>query len=295
MSRSTELASKLIFKALNILKDNNDFLSKNELFEKVELYTDLDDWAKERYEKTGYIRWQSTLLFYSINLIKASFIRKNKGVWYITPEGKEALHRGEKELFRLSNEAYQEFKNRQKILVDSQSDNELEINESEKLGLKIEDIEQTSYEVFKEYLSTKNGYEFQDISAALLRGMGYFTPYVAAPGKDGGIDVIAYRDPLGAVQPRIKVQIKHRQNSASVDEIRQLMGLLQKDGDVGIFISSGGFTPDALKQARNSIAHIELIDFERFISLWQQFYEKMSDDDKVYMPLKTIKVLAIEE
>jgi restriction system protein len=47
-----------------------------------------------------------------------------------------------------------------------------------------------------------------------------------------------YRDPLGTSSPRIKVQIKHRESSASVQEVRQLMGLPQKDGDVGIFISS---------------------------------------------------------
>ena len=27
---------------------------------------------------------------------------------------------------------------------------------------------------------------------------GYYTPFVAPKGKDGGIDLIAYQDPLGA-------------------------------------------------------------------------------------------------
>lgn len=77
--------------------------------------------------------------------------------------------------------------------------------------------------------------------------------------------MIAYRDPLGTVSPRIKVQIKHRDSSATVQEVRQLMGLLQKDGDVGMLVSSGGFTPDAKTTARGSHVHVELIDLDRVI------------------------------
>jgi predicted Mrr-cat superfamily restriction endonuclease len=55
-----------------------------------------------------------------------------------------------------------------------------------------------------EWAKSKNAYEFQDLAAALLRGMGYYTPFVAPTGKDGGVDIIAYRDPLGTVSPRIK-------------------------------------------------------------------------------------------
>ncbi len=94
--------------------------------------------------------------------------------------------------------------------------------------------------------------------------MGYYTPFVSPRGKDGGLDIIAYKDPLGTISPRIKVQVKHRESPASVHEVRQLMGLLQKDGDIGIFISSGGFTPDAKSTARSSNIHVELIDLNRF-------------------------------
>ena len=73
------------------------------------------------------------------------------------------------------------------------------------------------------------------------------------------------------------------------------MGLLQKDGDVGIFVSSNGFTSDAKATARSSHVHVELIDFERFISLWQEFYHKLTDEDKVRLPLRAVYFLAPEE
>lgn len=47
---------------------------------------ELTAWEQERYEKTGYIRWQSILHFYTIDCTKAGYLRKQKGVWYLTEE-----------------------------------------------------------------------------------------------------------------------------------------------------------------------------------------------------------------
>jgi restriction system protein len=109
------------------------------------------------------------------------------------------------------------------------------------------------------------------------------------------VDIVAYRDPLGTESPRIKAQIKHRESSATVQEVRQLMGLLQKEGDVGIFVSTGGFTPDGRNAARSSHVHVELIDLNRFISLWQDFYDKLKEEDKSLLPLRPIYFLAQTE
>ena len=70
------------------------------------------------------------------------------------------------------------------------------------------------------------------------------------------------------------------------------MGLLQKDGDVGIFVSSGGFTPEAKTTARSSHVHVELIDLDRFISLWEEFYNKLTDEDKNLLSLMPIYFFA---
>ena len=69
--------------------------------------------------------------------------------------------------------------------------------------------------------------------------------------------------------------------------------MLQKDGDVGIFISSGGFTSDAKAAARNSNVHVELVDLPRLVILWQEFYQKLMDEDKTKLPLFPIYLLAI--
>jgi restriction system protein len=287
LSQSRRLAAKVVYAALQILKEKGGQAPGRDVIAEVEKRVPLDDWARATYEKSGYVRWQSILHFYSIDCIKAGFLVKKKGVWYLTPEGENALKLGDVGLLNAATAAYRKWKDENRP-ADATEDQDVSDEGQQGQEATIHEIEQLAIEGLKKQIRLKNPYEFQELVAALLRGMGYYTPFVAPQGKDGGIDVIAYRDPLGTVSPRIKVQIKHRGNMASVQEVRQLMGLLQKDGDVGMFVSSGGFTPDAKTTARGSHVHVELIDLDRFIALWQEFYSKLTDEDKAVLPLVPI-------
>jgi len=148
----------------------------------------------------------------------------------------------------------------------------------------------------REFIIQKNPYEFQDLIGALLEGMNYHISDIAKRGPDGGIDIIAYTDPLGTKQPRIIVQVKHRPNdSISSDEIQKLSGTLKRNSDVGIFVTSGHFSKPAVKEARNSREHIELIDFERLISLWTEYYGNLDDEQKNMLPLHPIYFLGTND
>ena len=287
LSRSRELAAKVIYAALQILKEKGGQAPGRDVVAEVEKRVPLDEWARATYEKSGYVRWQSILHFFSIDCIKAGYLVKKKGVWYLTPEGESALQLGDAGLLKAAVAAYRKWKDENRPPEDAE-DQDVSEEGQQSQEATIHEIEQLAIEGLNKEINQKNPYEFQELVAALLRGMGYYTPFVAPQGKDGGIDVIAYRDPLGTVSPRIKVQIKHRGAAASVQEVRQLMGLLQKDGDVGMFVSSGGFTPDAKSTARGSHVHVELIDLDRFIALWQEFYPKLTDEDKGLLTLVPI-------
>jgi restriction system protein len=293
-SRSRQLAARLTFEALKILVEKGGEVPGKEIINEIERRLELDEWAKEIYKKTGYVRWHSILQFFTIDLSKAGFLIKKKGVWYITPEGEKAVELGATAMLDKATEAYYEWANNKKESTNSTEyldPDSMELSENEQeqeQEATIQQMEQTAIDGLRQQISSKNPYEFQDLVAALLRGMGYYTPFVAPKGKDGGIDVIAYQDPLGVKNPRIKVQIKHREQPASVSEIRELMGLLQKEGDVGLFVSTGGFTPDSKTTARTSHVHVELIDANRFIALWQEFYVKLIDEDKDKLKLRPI-------
>ena len=290
LSDTSALGAKTLFEALQIIKENGGELPYKNVLEEVPKRVELDEWARARYEKTGNIRWQSVFSFFSIDAVKAGFLLKKKRIWYLTPEGEEALKLGPTGLLQEAQKRYRKWKAEQDQ-NEGTGEGVGEGDDEKGPAMTLEQIEQIAVEGLEEYIGSKNAYELQDLAAALLRGMGYHTPFVAPKGKDGGVDIIAYRDPLGTESPRIKVQVKHRDQSATVQEVRQLMGLLQKDGDVGIFISTGGYTPDAKTAARGSHIHIELIDLPRFISLWQEFYHKLTDEDKAHMPLLPVYFL----
>lgn len=295
LSKSRALAVKVIYAALSILKEKGGELPGRIVIDEVGKRVELDDWAKARYEKTGYIRWESILHFFSVDCVKAGWLVKKKGVWFLTPEGEAALKLGDVKLLETATEKYREWVKLRNDLDQEPGEpesSEVAISERER-EMTVDEIEQLAMDGIRKFIYSKNAYEFQDLAAALLRAMGYFTPFVAPKGKDGGVDVVAYRDPLGTQAPRIKIQIKHKATTVTpVQDVRQLMGLLQKDGDVGIFFSTGGFSPDAKSTARSSQVHVELIDLERFITLWQEFYEKLTDEDKNLLPILPIYFVA---
>ena len=131
--------------------------------------------------------------------------------------------------------------------------------------------------------------------AALLRAMGYHVSWIAPPGPDKGIDILAHTDPLGTTHPRIKVQVKRQGESINVEGLRAFMAVLG-DQDVGIFVSTGGFTSAAEQEARTQEKRkITLVDMEKLFDLWVQHYERLNESDKRFLPLKPVYYIAAAE
>lgn len=301
ISLSKQTASKSIFAAFEILKSAGGQLPGKDVINKLRETIDLTEWEKQIYEKTGYVRWESIFHFYTIDCIKAGYLRKNKGVWYLTDEGDKAISLGAIKLLDSATKVYKQWaiQNKQQktdITKGSPETIEIEQNPNQEQKANLDIVEEQAIAGIKEFIKAKNPYEFQDLVAALLRAMKYHTPFISPKGKDGGLDIVAYNDPLGATAPRLKVQVKHRPDSSvPVDDIRSLTGLLNKDGDIGLFVTSGYFTSESERSARESHRHIRLIDIDTFISLWQEFYPAMTDEDKNRLPLQSIYFLGSNE
>jgi restriction system protein len=64
--------------------------------------------------------------------------------------------------------------------------------------------------------------------------------------------------------------------------------------DVGIFISTGGFTPEARREARNQESRrVTLVDLDRFIELWIEHYESVEESKRTLLPLKPVWFLDV--
>lgn len=300
-SRSRTIGEKTIFAAFKILQEAGGELRGKEVIEKIRETVQFDDYEKHVYEKTGYVRWESILHFYTIDCMKAGFLRKNKGLWILTNEGAEAIKLGPENLLNSANKIYREW-NAQRKIESPESDiadisiEEASIDAGQAQKALLEQYEGNANTGIRDFINNKNAYEFQDLVAALLDAMGYHISHIAERGPDGGIDIVAYTDPLGTKQPRIIVQVKHRpSDSVASDAIQKLSGTLKRNTDVGIFVTSGQFSKPAIKEAINSREHIELIDFDRLIELWIEYYPKMRDEQKNLLPLHPIYFLGSNE
>lgn len=287
-SKSFYTAVKSLHAAMTILKNNGSELPSKKLMDEVRKTVEFTPWELE-VVGTGGVRWENVYHFSSVDYVKAGYIIKKNGTWYLTPDGEAALKEDPEKVQLRAQAAYRAW--RKENAVTESSEDDATIEEAKEAILNLEELEDRALTGIKEFIRKKNPYDFQDMVAALLRAMDYHTPFIAPKGKDGGVDVIAYLDPLGAKTPRIKVQVKHYpDNPIAAKDIRSLVGIL-RDGDIGLFVTSGIFSPAAKSEALTSKEYVKLIDGDEFITLWQQYYNKMSDEDKNMLPLHPIAFL----
>lgn len=288
-------AMRTLYAAFDILIKNNNELPRKELIEKITQQVQFENWELERYESNGQLKWLTIFLFYSIDCIKAGWLVKNKGVWYLTPEGVAAYLLGAEKLLEEAGKAYREWKsNESKVAIDTEKpEDHLNITDTQVQQATLDELAAQADEGIGNYLDAIDEYKFQDLCAALIEAMGYYIDFIAPKGKDGGIDIVAYKDPLGFERPRLKIQVKKRieSNKSTTDEIKILKSVLHKNEDIGIFITGSTFTRDARMFARQSDIHIRLIDRQDLIQLWRENYPKLSAQSKALLPLQAIYFL----
>jgi restriction system protein len=208
----------------------------------------------------------------------------------ITDEGRAALQQfaDPQELTRESDRLYRAWKADQ---PEPEADAE-EVEDST-AALTLEEAQEAAWAEISKYLLEMPPYDFQDLVAALLEAMGYHIGWVAPPGPDRGIDIVAFTDPIGVEGPRIKVQVKrHADHRMNVGDIRAFIAVLG-DKDAGLYVSSSGFTKDAYQEARMlETRRLTLIDLEKLVELWTEHYDALSDADRGRLRLEPVYYLA---
>lgn len=282
LSRSDKLITDMQFAALSALSQTpRGQLRRGELMAAVERLVSLDDWAKEIYETSGNIRWRSIFGFSSVGLVKAGYVKKDKGVWMVTDEGRAAV----KEPFdaraylqeidrrygvwKASNQ--QSFDDEPDAVVPSEVGEVLIPPEEQLASI----LNQTRKSLIAELIATIkqcDPYFFERLVVQLLLKMGYGGSRQEAGeaiGKsgDGGIDGVISEDRLGL--DAIYLQAKRWEGSVGEGPIRDFKGALDAKGaQKGVFITTSSFTPAAIAAAKNSRSYkIVLIDGQRLADL----------------------------
>lgn len=278
-----------------ILIKNGEGLSAREALSQVSSQVNLSPYESGNYESGGQ-RFEKIIRFATVDCVKAGWMEKNKGRWKITELGVEALKRFKdpESFYREAVRLYGVWKRSQpeNIAIDTEDGKPEDISEVKLISITYEQAEEQAWNEIESYLQQIQPYVFQDLVAGLLKAMGYFVSWVAPPGKDGGIDILALSDPLGTKPPRIKVQVKRQKELIRVEDLRSFMAVIG-DSDIGLFVSLGGFTKDTRNEARTQEKRkITLLDLEQFLNLWIENYNKLSEEVKGLLPLKPIYFLA---
>ncbi len=129
---------------------------------------------------------------------------------------------------------------------------------------------------------------FEEFTADLLKALGY-QARVTQYSQDGGIDVIAHRDPLGVEPPLIKVQCKHHTATVSGPEVQQLVGALAP-GELGVFVTLGVYSKDAQSIERQKRG-VRLLNGEAIIELVLAGYDKLDERWQSLIPLTPLLVV----
>ncbi len=285
-----------------ILLDHPEGLPAKEVIGRMEKVVPPTAFEKSDYPNhPGSQRFGKMIRFATIAPVKAGWLIKEKGKWYLTEDGKKAYTKFEDplEFRRECGLLYHQWLDKQpKEITDAEEVFHEELGTIERVAeasSTLEEAEETAWSEIEQYVQTINPYDLQKLVAALLRAMGYHVSWIAPPGPDKGIDILAHNDPLGTSTPRIKVQVKRRADKINVDGLRAFMALLGEQ-DVGIFVSTGGFTPDAQMEARTKETRkLTLVNLEQLVDLWIEHYEKVSESDKRLLPLRPVHYLAPTE
>jgi len=146
------------------------------------------------------------------------------------------------------------------------------------------DIETAAVERIKDLVSALDPREMEQLVAGILRAMGYKTQ-VSPVGADRGKDIIASPDGFGFQDPRIVVEVKHRSGQMGSQAIRSFLGGRHKD-DRGLYVSTGGFSKDALYEADRAAVPLTLWTLDNLIRALIEHYDKTDAETKRLVPLK---------
>jgi restriction system protein len=229
------------------LRDAPDGLAAKDAIEAVRQKVPLAPEEEGVFESSGDERFPKILRFSTITVTKAGWMQKQDGVWTITPAGVEALEKyAEPEVFWGQARAlYAQWKKDTSVDVED-DDSEQEVDEATSL----EDAEDKARTEILEYLGKMLPFDFQAACAKLVGTLGHRIAWISPPGPDGGLDFVAYADPIGATGRRIKGQAKRQQSKQDVDDLGAFLSKLKGD-DAGVYIALGGFTKNAEAMARS--------------------------------------------
>lgn len=175
----------------------------------------------------------------------------SRGVWALTPKGIQLDQVNPKVVRREVQEQ------RKKTPIDSQE---------------TEDEETSWRDELVNVLQAMDPAAFERLVQRLLREAGFFQVEVTGRSGDGGIDGKGIIRLGGMLSFHVIFQCKRYQGSVTPSQIRDFRGAMVGRADKGLFITTGNFTKEAIREAtRDGAPAIDLMDSDQLVDKLKEF------------------------
>jgi restriction system protein len=240
---------------IQVLKEMGGSGTTEEIYEHVIQILDLNDSVLEILHKnTSYSEVKYRLIWSRTYLKKYGLIENSsRGIWSLVSPSVDVEKLDHREIIRAVKES-EKFK----------------VFPEDTLEEAVETIETTEelewHQQLHKLLLSLDPSAFERLAQRLLRESGFVQVQVTGKSGDGGIDGVGIARINGFLSFHVLFQCKRYQGSVSSSHIRDFRGAMQGRTDKGLFITTGTFTRDAIKEAtRDGAPPIDLIDGEQLV------------------------------
>jgi len=269
MSESMPTFDSLMNPLLEALFELGGSGSIDEIYEKVIEMQSIDDELasiphnpeKSNLTEIGYrMAWARTYLK------KYGFLENStRGVWALTALAREKRKVDPKDVVKTVREADKEA-SRKKLRKTNRED---AIELTDDTGVDSDSWQEDLYHLLTKEIAPD---AFERLTQRLLRESGFVQVEVTGRTGDGGIDGKGIARIHGFMSFHVIFQCKKYQGSVSAGAIRDFRGAMVGRADKGLFITTGTFTPAAIKEAtRDGAPPIDLVDGEHLAEKLKEF------------------------
>ena len=246
---------QLMLPLFNALKELGGSGSIAEIDERVgenlDLPTDLLD-LPHNPEKSNQTEFQYRLAWARTYLKQYGLIENSsRGVWVIAPDKRDVGEFDPQEVVRAVRDAHRQ----QRLARQTQDD---DITDDDDPPTESESWREQLHRVLTQTLDPA---AFERLVQRLLRESGFVHVEVTGRSGDGGIDGKGIARVSGMLSFHVIFQCKRYQGPVSASHVRDFRGAMVGRTDKGLFITTGTFTRDAIREAtRDGAPPLDLID-----------------------------------
>ncbi|MDR1688297.1 MAG: restriction endonuclease [Clostridiales bacterium] len=261
MSNSADWVMPLI----NALKDLGGSGRPKEVSTKIAETLNLPESVTNELLPSGALKFHNRIAWTRNYLAREGVLDATiRGVWVLTEKGWSTSYTAiqAREMVDKWLNVYK--KNRESHITENECNISVLVNSTEEEPIPAED----------DLLSILRGMSakaFEHVCARLLRESGFENVTVTGRSHDGGID----GEGLLAINPfltlKVVFQCKRYKGTVSREQVSDFENRTFKTADKGIFITTGYFSVDAMKEAQSGgKRQIELIDGERLVEMFKE-------------------------